>query len=159
MSQPPPPCSDPDHAGFDFWVGEWNLSWPAEQMGGPPGERESGINRVERVLDGCVVEENFSTRGGSFKGHSVSVYDGSAGIWRQTWVDSSAGYIVLTGRFEDGRMILSTEPRDRDGHVVLNRMVFRDIQPGSLKWDWQGSRDAGRTWTDLWNIDYRRIAG
>lgn len=159
MSQPSSPCSEPERRGFDFWVGEWELSWPAEQMGGAPGDRGAGINRIERVLDGCVIEENFSTNDGSFRGHSVSVFDGAAGIWRQTWVDSSAGYIVLTGQFVDEKMILSTDPRERDGDVVMNRMVFRDITPVSLIWDWQGSRDGGATWIDLWNIKYSRIAG
>lgn len=156
MSLPTPPCSTPQHAGFDFWIGEWELSWPAEQMGGSPGEQGSGTNRVERVLDGCVIQENFSTNDGSFRGHSVSVFDIDTGIWRQTWVDSSAGYIVLTGRFEGDMLILTTEPRERDGQVALNRMVFRDIGPDSLNWDWQGSRDGGDTWNNLWNIGYRR---
>lgn len=156
MSQPSPPCSQPEHSAFDFWLGTWELSWPAEQMGGRPGERGSGTNRVERVLGGCVIEENFSVSDGSFRGHSVSVYDAGAGVWRQTWVDSSAGYIALTGRFENDRMILSTEPVKRDDQVVVSRMVFRDIEPGSLSWDWQGSRDGGESWTDLWNIEYLR---
>lgn len=157
MGQPSSTCSGPEHRVFDFWVGEWELSWPAEQMGGPPGDRGAGTNRIERVLDGCVIEENFAIDDGSFRGHSVSVFDTAAGIWRQTWVDSSAGYITLTGQFEDGQMVLSTEPRERDGRVVINRMVFRDITPVSLKWDWQGSRDGGETWNDLWNIDYSRV--
>lgn len=157
MTQPTP-CSGTGHDEFDFWVGGWELSWPAEQMGGAPEERGSGRNRVERVLNGCVIEENFSADDGSFRGHSMSVFDADAGLWRQTWVDSSAGYIVLTGRFKDGRMILSTEPRERDGQIVVNRMVFRDITRDSLRWDWQGSRDGGETWTDLWNIEYNRIA-
>lgn len=151
------PCSETGHDEFDFWVGEWELSWPAEQTGGASGARGVGINRIERVLDGCVVEENFSFHDGSFRGHSVSVFDSAAGIWRQTWVDSAAGYIVLTGRFEDEKMILATEQKERDGELLMNRMVFREITPLSLKWDWQGSRDGGETWTDLWNIDYRRV--
>ena len=158
MAQPTP-CADVGHDQFEFWVGEWELSWPAEQMGGAPGERGTGRNKIARVLNGCVIEENFSVEDGSFRGHSVSVFDASAGMWRQTWVDSSAGYIVLTGRFQDGRMILSTEPRERDGQVAVNRMVFRDITGDSLRWDWQGSRDRGETWTDLWNIEYNRISG
>lgn len=159
MGSPSPPCSDPEHRRFDFWLGEWRLSWPAEQMGGSPGERGTGTNRIERVLDGCVIEENFSTDDGSFRGHSVSVFDRADGIWHQTWVDSSAGYLVLTGQFEDHKMILTTQPRERDGQIVINRMVFRDITPSTLKWDWLGSRDGGETWADLWNIDYQRAGG
>lgn len=159
MAQPPSPCSQPGHAGFDFWLGEWDLTWPADQMGGLPGQVGAGTNRVERVLEGCVVEENFTVSDGSFRGRSVSVFDPVAGLWRQTWVDSSGGYIALRGRLEEGRMVLSTDPVERDGQMVVNRMVFRDMTTDSLKWDWQGSRDGGETWVDLWNIDYRRADG
>lgn len=158
MAQPTP-CGDIGHSEFDFWVGQWELSWPAEQMGGAPGDRGRGRNHIERVLNDCVIEENFSLDDGSFGGHSVSVFDANSGMWRQTWVDSSAGYIVLSGMFQDGKMILSTEPRERDGQSLINRMVFRDITWDSLRWDWQGSRDGGETWTDLWNIEYDRIDG
>lgn len=153
------PCTDPVHTQFDFWVGEWELTWPAEQTGGTPGGRSSGTNRVERVLGGCVIEERFSTSDGSFRGRSLSVHDERSGLWRQTWVDSSGAYLAFTGRLEDGRMVLKTEPIEREGEVVVNRMVFRDIEKNSLDWTWQGSRDGGDTWTDLWNIEYKRTAG
>ena len=149
-------CDDPASAEFDFWLGTWDLTWPAEQTGGIPGEMASGTNRIERVLGGCVIEENFSTADGSFLGRSLSLHDERSGVWRQTWVDSSGAYLVFAGGLEDGQMILTTEPVDRNDEIVVNRMVFRDIEEDSLSWAWQGSRDGGDSWTDLWNIEYRR---
>jgi hypothetical protein len=35
-------------------------------------------------------------------------------------------------------------------------MVFRDIADNSLMGEPQVSTDHGRTWSDLWNITYRR---
>jgi hypothetical protein len=35
-------------------------------------------------------------------------------------------------------------------------MVFRNITPESLDWDWQTSADGGKTWKDLWNIHYAK---
>ena len=150
------PCNDPVSAEFDFWIGHWHLTWPAEQTGGNAGEVAHGTNLVERVLGGCVIEENFSTSDGSFLGRSLSVHDERSGLWRQTWVDSSGAFLVFTGEWEAGRMVLKTDPVHKDGDVVLNRMVFSDIEEDSLRWAWQGSRDGGQSWADLWNIDYRR---
>jgi hypothetical protein len=105
-----------------------------------------------------VVEERFATDDGSFEGRSYSVFSHEDDEWRQTWVDSSGGYLVLTGWFDGERMELRTAPRERDGARVVNRMVFRDIATDSLRWDWQGSKDGGESWSDLWNIEYRRRA-
>jgi len=150
------PCSSPDARQFDFWLGEWNLTWPAVQTGGEEGETLTGTNRITRLFGECVIEENFATSDGGFLGRSLSVYDETAGLWRQTWVDSSGGYLVFTGTFDEERMELRTEPVERDGVQAINRMVFDDIAPDSLLWSWQTSSDQGATWRDLWTVSYRR---
>jgi hypothetical protein len=150
------PCASAEARQFDFWLGDWDLTWPAEQTGGEPGERAKGTNRITRLFDKCVIEENFATADQSFLGHSVSVYDENAGIWRQTWVDNAGGYLTFTGRFDGETMELRTESSQRDGEPVIQRMVFAEISPDALEWAWQGSRDGGVTWSNLWNISYRR---
>ncbi|HEU4321216.1 MAG TPA: DUF1579 family protein [Acidimicrobiia bacterium] len=150
------PCSSPEARQLDFWLGEWDLSWPAQQTGGEPGERLTGRNSITRLFDNCVIEENFTTRDGGYRGHSVSLYDERAAVWRQTWVDSSGSYLWFTGGVVDGVMVFATEPTERDGEIVVNRMVFNDVTPDSLEWAWQRSSDVGRSWTDLWNISYVR---
>ena len=150
------PCSSPEARQFDFWLGEWDLSWPAEQTGGEAGQRLTGRNSITRLFDDCVIEENFTTHDGGFRGHSVSVFDEKAGLWRQTWVDSAGSYLAFTGGLESGEMILSTDPVERDGAPVVNRMVFFEMMADSLEWSWQRSTDEGESWSDLWNISYRR---
>ena len=93
----PKPCSEPQQKQLDFWVGEWDLTWP----GNNPGETAHGTNSVRRILDGCIVEENFS--GGDamhLRGKSVSIFDIGAGKWKQTWVDNEGGYLDFVGEFE-----------------------------------------------------------
>jgi hypothetical protein len=152
----PKPCGSPEERQFDFWLGDWDLTWPAGQSGGTEGETATGVNRISRLFGDCVIEENFSTDDGAFQGHSVSAYDDRIGLWRQTWVDSSGGYLVFTGSFDGETMTLGTDPVEREGEVVVQRMVFSQIRADSLEWVWQGSRDGGTTWNDLWNISYRR---
>lgn len=156
MSDSAQPCGSQEARQFDFWLGDWALTWPAEQAGGEAGTTMTGYNRITKLFEDCVIEENFTTDDGAFRGHSVSVYDDRSGIWRQTWVDSAGGYIVLTGSFDGETMELRTEPSQRDGAIAVQRMVFSEINADSLEWAWQGSRDDGATWDDLWNISYRR---
>lgn len=152
MSEPVKPCESPEARQFDFWLGEWDLTWPAEQTGGAEGEIGRGTNRIERLFGDCVVEENFSLPGSDFYGRSLSVYDPQAGMWRQTWVDSQANYLIFAGGYDGQTMELHTPEVER----VVQRMVFSNIGQDSLNWDWQGSRDGGETWNDLWNITYQR---
>jgi hypothetical protein len=51
----PKPCSEPEQKQLEFWVGEWDLTWP----GNNPGETAHGTNSIKRILDGCIVQENF----------------------------------------------------------------------------------------------------
>lgn len=135
---------------FDFWLGEWDVSWDED------GAQRTGTNRVELILDGKVILENFDGRPAmDFQGKSVSVYDQTIGRWRQTWVDSAGTYLDFLGDFVDGRMLLQREGVF-EGQSVLQRMVWYDITPENLQWNWERSRDSGATWELTWHIDYRR---
>lgn len=158
LAQSQAPCQSEQASQFDFWVGEWELSWPAGQAGTPEGETGSGRNVIRKTLGGCTIEENFSTRDSSYIGRSWSVYQPANDQWQQTWVDNSGGYLLFTGHFKDGQMELRTQPFDRNGKRVISRMVFRDIGADGFFWDWQRSEDDGESWTDVWNIQYQRAS-
>lgn len=132
---------------FDFWLGEWSLTWDADHH---------GTNRITRILKGRIIQENFREAGDEgLHGMSVSAYDAGRGLWCQTWVDNQGGYLDFTGRFENGRVVLA-----RDGIVkgqpCKQRMVWYDIQSDRLEWNWERSDDGGRTWRVLWQIHYSR---
>lgn len=149
----PNPCTTKPQQQLDFWVGEWDLTWP----GTKPGEVQHGTNSIHRVLDGCVVEENFS--GGDdmhLRGKSVSIFDSRAGKWKQTWVDNEGGYLDFAGEFIDGQMILGRGFTRPDGVTVLQRMVFKNISPDGFDWSWEASADGGKSWQVNWPIHYRR---
>ena len=156
MTEATQPCSTLEASQFDFWLGEWDLRWPAEQTGGKPGGMATGTNVITRRFGNCVVEENFATSDESFLGHSVSVYDEGTGSWRQTWVDSSGGYLLFEGGMVGDEMELRTEVVEENGEQIVRRMVFTDIEESSLTWHWQRSADGGETWNELWTIAYAR---
>jgi hypothetical protein len=149
----PPPCTQPEQKQFDFWIGNWDLTWP----GNNPNEIVHGTNNIKRVMDGCVVEENFS--GGHsthLRGMSVSLFDARAGKWKQTWVDNEDGYLDFIGEFKDGQMILGREAVGPGGRRPLQRMVFKNITANAFDWSWESSKDDGKTWQVQWPIHYRR---
>lgn len=156
MSDTVTPCSSPEFRQFDFWLGQWELTWPAEQTGGQAGDTAHGTNRIERLFGDCAISETFATADGTFRGRSLSVFDRREGTWRQTWVDSTGGYLSLTGGYNGDTMELLTEEVERDDRLVVQRMVFSDIGPDSLNWAWQNSVDGGATWKDAWTITYQR---
>ncbi|MCB0264087.1 MAG: DUF1579 family protein [Calditrichaeota bacterium] len=150
------PCSAPEARQFDFWIGEWELTWPGGQGGTPEGQTGRGVNHVVQYLGECVIFENFSFADSSFIGKSWSVYNLQKQLWQQTWVDNSGGYLLFTGGFADGKMELRTAPFQRNGVTYVSRMVFRNIAANAFDWDWQRSADNGETWQDVWNIHYQR---
>ncbi len=129
---------------FDFWLGEWDCTW---------GKDGKGSNQVLRIMDGRVIQENFSAP--DLKGMSVSVYDPGRQVWRQTWVDNNGSYLDFTGTFEGGKMILV---RDAivGGEACKQRMVWYNIETGRFDWNWERSDDGGQTWCTLWQIKYVR---
>ena len=155
ISQPNRPCETEAGKQFDFWLGEWDLTWPGGQAGTPEGETGRGTNVVTRELGDCIIQERFSMPG--YEGMSVSTIKRQTGKWHQTWVDSNGGYLALTGEMRDGVMELRTEPfTNPSGDKQINRMIFSDIEKNSLLWRWQRSLDGGANWEDAWVIQYSR---
>jgi len=129
---------------FDFWLGDWDVAW---------GDDGKGTNRVERILDGKIIQEKFSAP--DLQGMSVSSYDPERNLWCQTWVDNNGTYLDFTGTLGDGKMILSRDAIVK-GQACKQRMVWYDIRGDTLEWNWERSDDDGDTWRVLWQIHYRR---
>jgi hypothetical protein len=128
---------------FDFWLGEWNVYWGDKQ----------GTNRIERILDEAVIQENF--KGDGLTGISVSIFSKEDHRWHQTWVDNTGSYLDFVGDFVDGKMILSRHGVV-EGKPVRQRMVWYDITPNAFLWNWERSDDEGKTWREMWKLEYKR---
>ena len=143
------PCSSPQASQFDFWIGDWDLTWTDKN-----GNTQKGTNSITKILNGCVIEENF--KGGSFIGRSLSVYNPNKKVWQQTWVDNSGGYLEFSGNLEKDQMILSREFTTKENKKIKQRMVFYNISENELDWNWEKSTDDGKTWQLAWKIHYMR---
>ncbi|HEY8879360.1 MAG TPA: hypothetical protein VIN03_17450, partial [Roseateles sp.] len=92
----PAPAATPAEM-FDFWVGDWQVTW--KNADGSPGKAR---NRVRKILDGKVIEEDFESDPAvtpRLLGRSLSVLD-SGGVWRQAWADNQGGFFALVGSAE-----------------------------------------------------------
>jgi hypothetical protein len=154
---PEPRNPSPTARQFDFWLGDWELTWPGEQSGLPAGQIGRGTNSIKAILDSCVIEENFvDLAPSSLRGMSVSVYNQRLGKWQQTWVDNQSSYLDFVGEFKDGKMILSRHATTKAGKEIIQRMVWHNIAKDQLDWNWEASEDGGKTWKVNWQIHYAR---
>lgn len=138
---------------FDFWVGDWVVTW--KNANGSPGQAR---NRVSKILDGQVIEEDFAGDPAvtpRLLGRSLSVRD-KAGVWHQAWADNQGGFFALTGSAEGESRYFSTPFRQVGEQLQGKRMRFYDIRPDGFTWDWEGSNDGGKTWTLIWRLHYQR---
>jgi hypothetical protein len=107
-------------------------------------------------MDGCVVNENFNDPLAHYTGMSWSMYNPKISAWQQTWVDNQGGYIVLSGKYNNNEMILSTQPVvTPEGKSFVSRMIFYHIEADSFDWNWESSAD-NKTWKLNWKIHYQR---
>jgi hypothetical protein len=148
------PCSSSETRQFDFWIGDWNLTW---------NDTSHGTNHIERIFGNCTVQENFSDPAANYLGKSWSVYNPNYKIWQQTWVDSQGGYIDLTGGMKSDSMVLTTAAQTVPKSIsptgkIINRMVYYHITPQSFDWSWESSIDGGINWKNNWLIHYKRKA-
>lgn len=140
-------CPAPEARQFDFWIGTWEV----RDMGAP-----SGQDRIEAILDGCVLQEHWRGVSGS-AGTSLSFYDTGRRRWRQLWVWREGTTLELEGGFQEGAMVLEGPGRDPDGAPVVNRIAWSPQPDGSLRQHWQISRDGGARWRTEFDGVYRRL--
>ena len=147
-----PPCSAAEARQFDFWHGDWELTYK-----NPDGTTATATNRVESLFGGCVTHENFTSGGAQpFVGRSYSVYSPRLKKWQQTWVDSTGAYLDFTGEFADGKLVLLRDGILGNGKPGRQRMTYYNIAKEQFDWDWETTEDAGQTWTLRWRIHYTR---
>ncbi len=132
---------------FDFWIGEWNVVTPAGA--------QAGTSRIEKILGGFALLENWTSAGGS-DGKSFNVYDPKKKEWRQHWIDDSGVETFYAGTFADKCMSLTSDQLDADGKQRLHRMRFFDLGAEGVRQWGEVSDDRGANWTTEFDLFYRR---
>ncbi len=143
-----------DSTSFDFWVGEWNLTWRGSDSSIAHGE-----NTIAKIMGGKVIQEQFKALGGSMAGYvgmSLSLYDVTSKKWFQTWVDNEGNYLDFTGGTMGNDRFFARQYHEQNGDTVQQQMIFYNITKDAFDWDWERSFDGGTTWELRWQIHYER---
>ncbi len=128
------PCTAAAHRQFDFWLGNWNVTLPDGNL--------AGTNRIEAILDGCVLHESWAGAKG-LRGQSYNIYDATTERWHQTWVDAQGTRLELSGSFVNGKMVLI----GTGAKGIQNRITWEPLKGGKVRQLWESSTDGGRTWS------------
>ena len=143
------PCDAAEHRQFDFWVGHWQVH--------APNGKVAGTNRIERLLGGCVLQENWVGAGGG-TGTSLNFYDRASGEWNQIWVDGRGGVLRLTGGLRDGAMVMTGTVPGAKGGTVHQRITWTPLPGGAVRQYWETSTD-GQQWQASFDGTYTRTGG
>ncbi|MGB8634570.1 MAG: hypothetical protein WCD66_13870 [Rhodanobacteraceae bacterium] len=144
-----PPCEGAQHHQFDFWIGNWQVTNPAGKV--------VGHNRVERIENGCGIQENWRSTTG-VTGRSINAWSRQDGRWHQTWLGSGGMLLQLAGGLRDGSMVLEGKTAGADGKNVRQRISWTPQANGRVRQHWQQSRDGGESWTTVFDGLYTRSA-
>lgn len=85
---PPAACGDTAYRGFDFWLGEWEVT-RNDGTG-----TVLGVNSIRPAQGGCLLVESWEGRAGV--GTSLNYYSPATAQWHQQWV-SPGNAITLQG--------------------------------------------------------------
>jgi hypothetical protein len=146
-----PECSAAEYRQFDFWIGVWEV----KHADGRP----AGTNRIEPILRGCALHEQWISVSEPYRGESFNTYRQETGTWHQTWIDNTGGTLLLEGKFEDGRMRLEGVTVDSTGRKVLNRITWSrmDDSGNRVRQHWETSLD-GIAWQSAFDGFYAHEA-
>ena len=112
------PCaSDTIYRQFDFWIGDWEVF-------GAKGK--AGDSRIERILDSCVILENWTSARPGYAGKSFNTYNASTRQWQQTWIDNVGGSTeYLRGQTgKDMIVFYADKNAGPNGKNFLRRLTF-----------------------------------
>ncbi len=142
-------CVAPKYRELDFWVGDWDafdVENPAVKV---------AHNRVDRILDGCVLLENYEGTDG-LHGESLSIYDAARGVWHQSWVTNRGKLLVIEGHMQDGEMVLSGVDHTVNGDEYV-RGTWKS-ENGGARETAVTSMDGGKTWKPWFDLMFRPAA-
>ncbi|MGC4056051.1 MAG: tetratricopeptide repeat protein [Paludibaculum sp.] len=130
---------------FDFWLGEWDVLVSGQTI---------ATSRIESVLDGCLVQENWMPFNGR-QGKSWNYRNSATGKWEQLWM--SGGVVLkLEGSLVGGKMVLEGRSQNPGRASTLDRITFSPLTDGRVSQVWEQSTDGGQSWSKAFDGVYVR---
>jgi hypothetical protein len=143
----PAPCTAVEYRQFDFFAGDWDtfdVATPSKLV---------ARNHVTPMVGGCAIREVYEQTDG-LRGESINTYDPSRRVWHQTWVTNRGQLLLLEGKLEGGRMVLTATEHDLAGATSLLRGIWWR-EGATVRERADRSRDGGKSWTMVFDIVFR----
>jgi ketosteroid isomerase-like protein len=108
---------------------------------------------VDRILDGCVLREDYQDREGH-RGQSFSIYDAALKAWHQSWVSNRGQLLLLDGNLHGDELLLSATEHRMKGKNKLIRGTWKPVE-GGVRETAVTSIDEGKTWQPWFDLMFR----
>ena len=137
--------TSPSYRELDFFIGTWVVR---TKQG-----RELGSSTVAGDLDGCLIEEDFSTPKG-YASQSFFGWDFRTQRWYRNLMDTDGTRLVLEGEFDGNRLVLEGTRSTPGGSVAL-RQVMEPEGPDRIVQSWF-ERPANGQWRPAGEVVFER---
>lgn len=151
-AETPKTCGDAEYRRFDFWIGDWDTF----DLPITPASKSIARNRVDAILDGCVIREDYDQFDGH-RGQSFTIYDAQRKVWHQSWVTNRGELLILEGTRSGNRITLEGEQIDAKGKHRVR--ASWEPQGDDVRETATASEDGGTSWKPVFDILFRRHKG
>jgi hypothetical protein len=142
------PCStNPDNRQLDFWIGDWNVTYP--------GMPHNSTSKVSLDLDQCVLVESWDG-GKGHTGKNMFAYSSDDKNWHGMFADNQGRVHIFEGKVAEGSAEFTGPSRGPDGQTVLNRIKVVRLSMSRVEQSWEKSKDNGLTWSVEFRGEYSR---
>lgn len=140
--------SNEHHNEFNFWIGEWNV-----YVNGT--ETLAGESKIESILGGKTLVENYSAANGQYKGTSLNTYNATEKRWEQYYTDNGGLVLHITGGISDGKMVLENT-QNMSGVAVQNRISWTPMENGDVRQLWEQKNVGDEKWNVAFDGIYKK---
>ena len=142
------PCSGEKYSQFDFWIGNWNVYDTSGKL--------IGTNKLVKMQDNCVLQENWESKTSSNKGTSYNYYNKTDDTWNQVWVDNAGFSLELKGNFINGKMILKSKLIKSNKGSYYNRITWFKNEDNSVTQIWEYLNNDNKVISEAFRGIYKR---
>jgi hypothetical protein len=141
-------CQSDSHRALDYWVGDWTVKNPQGQV--------VGENRIEVILGGCALLENWTGASAS-RGKSLNYYNAKEGVWEQKWIDNFGQPLEFKGEVMNSTIAYKGQSYSRQlEKEVMNEMTISKVSDDEVRQVWRVSSDEGESWRVVFDGTYLR---
>lgn len=141
-------CSGENYEQFDFWEGNWNVYDTNGKL--------IGTNKLVKMQNNCVLQENWKSKTSTNKGTSYNYYDKNDGFWHQVWIDNAGSVLNLKGKLIDGKMVLKSDVVTSPKGKYINSITWSKNKDGSVTQVWDYLNEKNEKMAEVFRGIYKK---